>query len=94
MERMHKAIEEAAKAADYVVVCFHSHEIKGALDEEPDYFIEEFAHACIEWGATAVAGSGTHQIKAVELYKGKPIFYSIANFISKRKSGAPPRGLL
>ncbi len=81
MARMKKAIEEAAKEAAYVVVCFHSHEIKGDDDEEPDFFIEEFARSCIDWGASAVVGSGTHQIKAIELYKGKPIFYSIANFI-------------
>lgn len=81
MERMKKAIEQAAREADYVVVCFHSHEIKGNDDEEPDWFIETFARACIDWGASAVLGSGTHQIKAIELYKGKPIFYSIANFI-------------
>lgn len=81
MARMKKAIEEAAKEASYVVVCFHSHEIKGDDDEEPDFFIEEFARSCIDWGASAVVGSGTHQIKAIELYKGKPIFYSIANFI-------------
>ena len=45
------------------------------------FFIETFARACIDWGASAVLGSGTHQIKAIELYRGKPIFYSIANFI-------------
>lgn len=81
MQRMKKAIEQAKQEADYVVVCFHSHEIKAELDEEPDYFIEEFARACIDWGACAVVGSGTHQIKALEMYKGRPIFYSIANFI-------------
>lgn len=81
MERMRLAIQNAKEQADYVIVCFHSHEIKGTLDEEPDYFIEEFCRSCVDWGATAVVGSGTHQIKAIELYKGKPIFYSIANFI-------------
>lgn len=81
MERMKKAIEAAAREASQVIVCFHSHEIKGDDDEEPDWFIETFARACIDWGASAVVGSGTHQIKAIELYKGKPIFYSIANFI-------------
>lgn len=78
---MRLAIAQAKKEHDYVVVCFHSHEIPNELDEEPDYFIETFARACIDWGACAVVGSGTHQIKAIELYKGKPIFYSIANFI-------------
>ena len=86
MARMKAAIEQAKKDADYVVVCFHSHEIKGELDEEPDFFIEEFARSCIDWGASAVVGSGTHQIKAIELYKGKPIFYSIANFIFQSES--------
>jgi len=81
MARMERAVQRAKAEADYVVVCFHSHEIKGDDDEEPDFFIEEFARACIDWGASAVVGSGTHQIKAIELYKGKPIFYSIANFI-------------
>jgi len=92
MERMRLAIEAAKKEAEYVVVCFHSHEIKGELDEEPDYFIEEFARKCIDWGACAVVGSGTHQIKAIEMYQGKPIFYSIANFIfqSEKPTQFPP----
>ena len=81
MERMRLAIEQAKAQTPNVVVCFHSHEIKAELDEEPDYFIEEFARKCIDWGACTVVGSGTHQVKAIEVYKGKPIFYSIANFI-------------
>lgn len=88
MARMQNAVEEAKKTHDYVVVCFHSHEIKGDDDEEPDYFIEAFARACIDWGADAVVGSGTHQIKAVELYRGRPIFYSIANFIFQSEKPA------
>ena len=92
MERMRLAIEQAKKEAEYVIVCFHSHEIKGDDDEEPDYFIEEFARSCIDWGAAAVVGSGTHQIKAIEIYKEKPIFYSIANFIfqSEKPKQFPP----
>ena len=42
--------------------------------------METFSRACIDWGADAVICSGTHQVKAVEIYGGKPIFYSIANF--------------
>ena len=81
MARMRECIKKARHLTNYVVVCVHSHEIKGMLDEESDSFIEEFCRACIDWGACAVVGTGTHQIKAVEIYKGKPIFYSIANFI-------------
>ncbi|MDD3981639.1 hypothetical protein SDC9_05273 [bioreactor metagenome] len=81
MARTKNVIENALKEASYLVVLVHSHEIKGLTDDEPDYFLEEFARSCIDWGASAVIGSGTHQLKAIEIYKGKPIFYSIANFI-------------
>ena len=81
MDRMEAAVRKAKEKADCIIVCVHSHEIKGDFDEEPDYFLETFAHACIDWGVSAVIGSGTHEIKGVEIYRGKPIFYSIANFI-------------
>lgn len=80
MDRLEKAIKAAGEDADRVVVYVHSHEIKGDREMEPDYFIETFARSCIDWGADAVVCSGTHQIKAVEIYNGKPIYYSIANF--------------
>ena len=80
-ERNLAAIRTACKTTDHVVICLHSHEIPGLTDDEPDYFVNSFAHDAIDAGASAVICSGTHQIKAVEIYKGMPIFYSIANFI-------------
>lgn len=80
-ERNLEAIRTACRDTDYVVICLHSHEIPGLTDDEPDYFVKTFSRSCIEAGAAAVICSGTHQIKAVEIYRGKPIFYSIANFI-------------
>ena len=58
-----------------------SHEIKADQEYEADYFMEEFAHACIDAGACAVVGSGTHQMKGIEFYKDCPIFYCLGNFI-------------
>jgi len=81
MKRTKREIEEVLKQADYAIVIVHSHEIKRLTDDEPDYFLEEFSRRCIDWGACAVIGSGTHQLKAVEIYKNRPIFYSIGNFI-------------
>ena len=80
MERMEAAVKAAVSDADHTVVYIHSHETKGDSDFEPDYFVEEFSRAAIDWGADAVVCSGTHQIKGVEIYKGCPIYYSIANF--------------
>ena len=81
VRRTTDAIKEALMTCEAVVVMVHSHEIRKASDEEADYFLEEFAHACIDAGACAVIGGGTHQLKGIECYKGKPVFYCLGNFI-------------
>ena len=81
MARTEDTIKRALSECENVIVNIHSHEIKHDTDDEPDDFLIEFAHKCIDAGASAVVGTGTHQLKAVEIYKGKPIFYSLGNFI-------------
>ena len=81
IERTVMSIKEALYTCEEVIVMLHSHEIKADEEWEPDYFAEEFAHKCIDAGACAVIGSGTHQIKGIELYRGCPVFYGLGNFI-------------
>lgn len=81
LKRILKTVRESIDKYEYVIVCVHSHDIKGETDDTPDYYLEEFARKCIDEGATAIIGTGTHQLKAVEIYKGKPVFYSLGNFI-------------
>lgn len=81
LARISKSIRESVRNYDYAIVCVHSHDIKGETDDTPDYYLEEFAHKCIDAGAIAVIGTGTHQLKAIEMYKDRPIFYSLGNFI-------------
>lgn len=81
MARTEQGIKQALTECETVIVNVHSHEIKHDTDDEPDDFLIEFCHRCIDAGASAVVGTGTHQLKAVEIYKGKPIFYSLGNFI-------------
>ena len=40
----------------------------------------EFAHTAIDNGADIVLGHGPHVTRAVEVYKGKFIAYSMGNF--------------
>lgn len=80
MKRIESSINDAKKIADYVVIMVHSHQIKRDLMCEADYFIEEFSRNCIDVGADAIIGSGTHEFKGIEIYNNKPIFYSIGNF--------------
>lgn len=81
MERMEKSIKEALYFADYVVVSMHSHELKGIVKSEPSLFYEDFAHKCIDAGAHAIVGTGPHLLRPIEIYKGRPIFYSLGDFI-------------
>ena len=74
------AIKDARYIADYVVIMLHSHQIRRGYNNEPDEFAVEFCHACLDAGADVVFGGGTHEFKPVEIYKGKPIFYSLGNF--------------
>ena len=74
VKRTVDAIREAKMTCEAVLVMVHSHEIRKDNDEEADYFLEEFAHACIDAGASAVIGGGTHQLKGIELYHDCPIF--------------------
>ena len=86
VERTCNTIREIKDKVDAVIVMPHCHQILGRLYTEPDPFVEEFCHACIDAGATAVIGGGTHQIQPLEIYKGKPIFYSLGNFVFQNNS--------
>lgn len=81
MARMEAQIREARRQADYVLVSIHSHQSPGLDTTEPDEFLVEFAHRCIDAGADAILGHGPHELRGIEIYRKKPIFYSLGNFI-------------
>ncbi|MBM3811182.1 MAG: CapA family protein [Acidimicrobiia bacterium] len=80
------SIKEARRQADWVVVSIHAHEGAPRNREEPADFLIEFARASIDAGADLFVGHGPHVLRAVEIYKGKPIFYSLANFIFENET--------
>jgi capsule synthesis protein PGA_cap len=65
-------------------VSLHAHEQLGAK-EVPAEFIGTFAREMIDAGADLVTGHGPHLLRGLELYKGKPIFYSLGNFIGQNE---------
>lgn len=81
MARIEKSISEAKRQADYVIISIHAHEMYGMRKDMPAKFIEEFARKCIDAGAHAVIGHGPHILRGIEIYKNRPIFYSLGNFI-------------
>lgn len=94
------AIRGAAKAADWVVYGIHSHESAFAGDYHggsrvpPPDFLVEFAHVAIDAGCHVVAGHGSHFLRGIEIYQGRPIFYSLGNFIFQNETvqRVPPPG--
>ena len=81
MRRVERSISEARFMADCVAVAMHSHDIAGRSLEEPDAYYVDFAHRCIDAGAHAVIGTGPHLLRPIEIYKNRPIFYSLGDFI-------------
>ena len=81
MDRIIKNIEDARRCCDHVFVSIHSHEESGSSKETPAQFVMEFANKCIDAGACAVIGHGPHILRPLEIYKGRPIFYSVGNFL-------------
>lgn len=81
MARICRAIQEARRQADYVLVSVHSHEFAGTDPTEPADFLKSFSHQCIDAGADAIIGHGPHELRGIEIYRKKPIFYSLGNFI-------------
>ena len=86
LARLDQAIHEAKLVSDYILVSVHSHELAGKSKEQPAMFMEEFARHAIDMGADAVIGHGPHLLRPLEIYKGKPIFYSLGDFILQNEN--------
>lgn len=48
----------------------------------------KIAHELIDYGADVVLGSHPHVTQGIEVYKGKPVFYSLGNFIFDQSNTA------
>lgn len=90
LDNVKRIIRDLKQKADIVIVSFHggaegtSHK---HLPQGTETFLGEnrgnlrsFTHFCIDNGADVVYGHGPHVVRAVELYKGHFIAYSLGNF--------------
>ena len=73
--------------ADIVVASHHW----GLAEDVLDYQVE-IAHAAIDAGADVVMGHGPHHACAVEMYRGKPIFYGLGSFSFHTGHGGQAHG--
>ena len=69
----------ARKIADHVIVYFHSGSSGNPL---LNMYELELTHHCIDVGAQMVLCCHTHALSSIEIYRGKPIFYGLGNFVT------------
>jgi poly-gamma-glutamate synthesis protein (capsule biosynthesis protein) len=71
-------IASAKARTDFLAVSIHwgVHLTKGVIAD----YEKEVAHAAIDAGADMIIGHGSHLLKGFEIYRGKPVFYSLGNF--------------
>ncbi|MHB1192206.1 MAG: CapA family protein [Longimicrobiales bacterium] len=73
-----EVVRNAKALSDFVIVAIHAH-------NQGDY-LKVFARAMVDAGATVVVGHGPHYLTGIEIYKGKPIFYSLGDFIFQNET--------
>lgn len=73
-----KEIEAAGEYCDYLVVYMHWGIER---DEKPQEYQRTLGRQLIDAGADLVIGSHPHVLQGIEYYQGKPIVYSLGNFI-------------
>jgi poly-gamma-glutamate capsule biosynthesis protein CapA/YwtB (metallophosphatase superfamily) len=85
-----REVRTGKQFSDFEVATIHWHQNRFAFqhysfDHYPADFEIQFAHDCIDQGADAFIGHGVHTIKGIEIYKGKPIFYGVSNFVMQQQ---------
>ena len=90
IETARRLVAEADRSHDLVLVSFHGG-AEGAkatrvLQARERFYGEDrgdvyaFAHAVVDAGADLVLGHGPHVLRAMEIYRGRLIAYSLGNF--------------
>ena len=75
---MKEDIERLRSEVDLVVVSAHWGKEYVAT---PEPWQVDFAHAAVDAGADIFVGGHAHWPKGIEVYRGKPIFYGVGNFL-------------
>lgn len=85
-----KIVADIDRTHDLVIVSFHGGAEGSAaahVTRKTEMFygenrgnVYEFAHALIDAGADLILGHGPHRLRAMEIYRGRLIAYSLGNF--------------
>ena len=85
LQEIAAVVRNASRLADFTLVTIHAHE--GAQNRTvPAQFLVTFARAMIDAGADVFAGHGPHVLRGIEIYRGRPILYSLGDFIFQNET--------
>jgi len=93
-ERAAAAVAAAKRSADLVIVGIHWGVPIGwvaANQDELATYQQPLGRALIDAGADAVIGHHPHVLHGVEVYRGRPIYYSLGNFLFHSLAAEPVR---
>ena len=76
--RIAEDIKAIRDRVDWVIVNFHWGQ---ELSNYPEYWQSDLAYFTIDQGADLIVGHHPHVLQGSEIYKGRPIAYSLGNFI-------------
>ncbi|KAF2100205.1 hypothetical protein NA57DRAFT_64868 [Rhizodiscina lignyota] len=81
-----REVRSGKQFSDFEAFTIHWHQNrytfqKYSFDHYPADYQIKFAHEVIGNGADLFFAHGVHTLKGVEIYKGKPIFYGINNYV-------------
>ena len=71
--------------SDFIIAYLH---FGNEYSASPNDNQVKIAHELIDYGADAVVGAHPHVPQGIEMYNGKPIFYSLGNFIFDQSNPA------
>lgn len=76
--RLVECVEAAKKECDFLTVYIH-----WGIEREahPQYYQTATAKNCFDAGADLVIGAHPHVLQGIEFMDGKPVFYSLGNYI-------------
>ncbi|MER8516392.1 CapA family protein [Mesorhizobium sp. M1060] len=75
-------VRRGKQFSDFCIVTNHGHEPNWSheVSQEPPDYEQSFARKMIDAGADAYIAHGPHLLRGIEIYKARPIFYSLGNF--------------
>lgn len=91
------AVREGKVISDFITVAIHAHHFRDTrggfrgdgipegehLDTNPSIadYLPTFSKNAIDNGADLIQGTGVHALRGIEIYKNRPIFYGLGEFL-------------